>query len=146
MEPVSLPLNERLDLTRMLLQKAAKLLQQADQARRSQRWSEVAVWTLQALKAALRALLLFHDVPLSEKAALRRYWQCAVPLASSLELFANRTENLEELVKALADGHVPRVAEREAVLAAWYVARNTLHTVLGELPASVWSDQTTNDR
>ena len=141
-----MPLNERLDLTRMLLQKAAKLLQQADQARRSQRWSEVAVWTLQALKAALRALLLFHDVPLSEKAALRRYWQCAVPLASSLELFANRTENLEELVKALADGHVPRVAEREAVLAAWYVARNTLHTVLGELPASVWSDQTTNDR
>ncbi|BBM70595.1 hypothetical protein [Rhodothermus marinus] len=85
MEPVSLPLNERLDLTRMLLQKAARLLQQ----RRSQHWGEAAEQTLQALKAALRAFLIFHDVPLSKKAPLRRYWQCAVPLASSLELFAN---------------------------------------------------------
>ncbi len=105
-------------MTRLLLQKAATLLQQADQARRSQRWGEAAKQTLQALKAALRAFLLFHDVPLSEHASLRRYWQCAVPLASNLALFANRTENLEKLAMALSDGQVLRVAEREAVLAA----------------------------
>lgn len=137
MEPITLPLNERMEAARALLQQAATRLQQARQAWQENRWDEAAALTLQGLKATLRAFLLFHDVPLREEAALRRYWQGAIPLASSLTLFANRTEDLETLVAALADGHVPRVAEREAVQAAWYVARNAFHTVLGELPGSI---------
>jgi hypothetical protein len=137
MEIRSLSLPERLEHARTLLQASQQSLQLAWQAQHQDRWAEAAVQTLQAFKQALRAFLLFHDVSLPEEASLRDYWRSAVPLASSLELFANRTETVEALVAALADGRAPSVVEREAVRAAWYVARNTLYTLLGELPASL---------
>lgn len=143
METYFLSLPERQQRAQALLGSSRQALELAWQMQQQGQWAEAAAQTLQALKQALQAFLLFHNASLPEDASLRDYWRRAVPLASSLELFANRTEMLEALVAALTDGRVPSVAEREAVRAAWYVARNTLTTLLGELPALLHPESST---
>ena len=92
----------------------------------------------QAIRRAFQAFITWHGLALPESTPLSALIRRAVPLASILTTY----EHLALPVEPLADELVGRcdcseVNNREAIERGCYTARNTYHTVLGELPADV---------
>lgn len=93
--------------------------------------------TRRVIRQSYIALLEWHGLAPLDDAPLEELSRPAERLASALRTCRHRALPLEALAASLQNGPSLPVTVREGVLTGYYTARNTLLTVLGELPAPV---------
>lgn len=114
------------------LERSARLL-----ARPEPDYTEVLTSTLRVARQAYTALLEWHSLPPREDASLDELARPAERLASMLRTCRDRGLPIERAVAGLGAGAPATIAVREAALASYFTARNTLITVIAELPERV---------
>ncbi|SHK47081.1 hypothetical protein [Rhodothermus profundi] len=139
-------IQDRTREARTLLATALQELQQARQALEAQPpdYRSALDHTLQALSAAFRGFLTWHDVPVPEDASLHLMARPCMDLASSLRLYFDLLLPLEAAAPALRQKETFSVTERERIRNAYFTARNAIMTVLGELPAALHPSPTSS--
>ena len=97
--------------------------------------------SLQVLRLSLRALVLWHSIPVPEDLPLRRLTYQAKQLAPMLLTYEKLSVPLEELAERVEhECNCSNVADREIIQRGYYTARNTLDIVLRSLPAVLKPD------
>lgn len=92
------------------------------------------VWSI---RQSYQALLAYHGLPSPEGTPLAETARSAERLASILRTNIDRALPLEPLEAAVRRGRAVDISVREAILTGYHTARNTLATVLGELPEAI---------
>lgn len=130
-----------------LIREAVKHLEaaRAEKGKPSPDYHRLLGQSLAAMRSAWRALLTYHDVPHEASAPLARLGEQADELASILRLWVDLVPGLEDHFKALAGKETLTVADREQALQGYYVARDAVHTTLGELPPALVAAATGTD-
>lgn len=101
-------------------------------------YAEGTTAALEAIRQSLRAFLSWHSLDLPEDAPLSAIGRSAVALGRTLETRVHLALPIERLESELREKKNLNINDREAARSAYYIARNMLSAVAGELPVYLY--------